>query len=74
MRAEGYPNMLNVASGSSCVSTGKENETNKAVCRYDLAAKCYRQALQSVKESNLAERERNIKTGEIQAGFYITRP
>ena len=34
--------------------------------RYDLAAKCYRQALQSVKESNLGERERNIKTGEIQ--------
>ena len=34
--------------------------------RYDLAAKCYRQALQSVKESNLGENQRNIKTGEIQ--------
>ena len=51
--------------------------------RYDLAAKCYRQGLQSVKvwyilyitdkiiiqnvkDSNLGERERNIKTGEIQ--------
>ena len=38
----------------------------KIFARYDLAAKCYRQALQSVKESNLGERERNIKTGEIQ--------
>ena len=34
--------------------------------RYDLAAKCYRQALQSVKESNLGEREKTAKTGEIQ--------
>lgn len=34
--------------------------------RYDLAAKCYRQGLQSVKESNLGEREKNAKTGEIQ--------
>ena len=34
--------------------------------RYDLAAKCYRQALQSVKESSLGERERAAKTAEIQ--------
>ena len=34
--------------------------------RYDLAAKCYRQGLQSVKESNLGEREKTAKTGEIQ--------
>ena len=34
--------------------------------RYDLAAKCYRQALQSVKESALGDKEKTAKLGEIQ--------
>jgi len=41
--------------------------------RYDLAAKCYRQALQCVKESNLGEREKASKTGEIQGLLKLLR-
>ena len=57
-----------IISKSSLQSTvhSLQNSENISLSRYDLAAKCYRQALQSVKESNLGERERNIKTGEIQ--------
>lgn len=35
--------------------------------RYDLAAKCYRQALQSLKESALSENQRDGKTAELQS-------